>query len=168
MKSTKPVPTINTSLNQIPALFNKFKFPKDVTIINYGCGRYPDNVSNGFKNTVISYDPQFDNHKNQKTEVIEDITELFYVVEEIESKKVVFCANVLNVLNDEELDDCIRDLGILHNLGCEIIIGIYEGNRSSSHKQTTKGFQRNEPTKEYLNNMDFDNITVKGKFIIIE
>ena len=57
----KDVSTINTSLNQIPALFNKFPIPDEHVIVNYGCGRYPDNITNKFKNEIIHYDPLFDN-----------------------------------------------------------------------------------------------------------
>lgn len=44
---------------------------------------------------------------------------------------------------------------------------VYEGNRSSIGHPTTKGYQRNEPTINYLRFLSgFRMVTKKGKFII--
>lgn len=160
------VSTINTSLNQLPAIFNKFQFDSNTKIINFGCGRYPDNVTVLYPN-VVNYDPLYDNKYDQKSKVTTDIEEVLTFANDNENV-VVMCANVLNVLTDTQLDEVFDWFSIMYQLNCKIIISVYEGNKTGVQKSTTKGYQRNERTKEYLNRFDFGTIYPHGNIIIIE
>ncbi|KMV28545.1 hypothetical protein AB733_22985 [Photobacterium swingsii] len=60
---------------------------------------------------------------------------------------VVFCCNVLNVNDDNNLPSVIYDL---HSLNCgTFVIQIYEGNKSGNGGCTRDGYQRNEPAESY-------------------
>lgn len=159
------ISTINTSLNQVPALFKKYTFPKDSKIVNYGCGRYPDNIAELYPN-VVSYDPLYDNGHKQTSEVYTDVVNIFKYIDENDNV-ILMCANVLCVLTDEQLYETLDYFSIMQQLGCIIYISIYEGDKSSIQKQTTKGYQRNEPIKNYLDYINFGNVELKGKTIII-
>ena len=165
----KTVSTINTSIKHIPALFNKIEFSENETIINFGCGRYPDMVNDKLKNTIISYDPQFDKKENNKTNVVTDIVDLYKIVDSFNGERdvITLCANVFNVLTDDLLDDVIIQLTALHYIGCKIFISVYEGDKSGVHKKTTKGFQRNEKTNQYLYLLDFGIVSIKRNVISI-
>jgi hypothetical protein len=78
------------------------------------------------------------------------------------AKKVLsICSNVLNVIND---DETIRTIAHQLESSQKALVTVYEGNKSGQGKATTKGFQRNLKTKEYLK--FFNNATVKENVII--
>lgn len=148
------ISTINTSIKQIPAIFNKYCENKDTIIINFGCGRYPDLVSEiKLKEyCVVSYDPLFDNVENNDSYVYINFNDIASIAtEEVANNKniVVYCANVLNVLNNDLLLTVSQQLKDLLKIGCSLKISIYEGSKTGENKSTKKGYQRNEKTAEY-------------------
>jgi hypothetical protein len=159
------VPTINTSIKQVPALFNKISVAKDTTIINFGCGRYPELVEAKFKdNEVYSYDPLFDRDNEN---VYTDIYALYHTIGYLEMKAVIACANVLNVLEGDllplvigQLKECLTGAQVLY-------ISIYEGDKSGKGRATTKGYQRNQKTAEYMGLFEGYNVQRKGNILKI-
>ena len=147
-----------TSLNQLPRVYKTKVFKelsKDVTtIFDLGCGKY--NKAKKFCEslglTYLGYD-KYNRSSEENQKALEGLKK---------AKKVLsICSNVLNVIND---DETIRT--IVHQLenSQKALVTVYEGNKSGQGKATTKGFQRNLKTKEYLK--FFNNATVKENVII--
>ena len=156
--------TINTSIKQVPALFNKVYMPIEGTILNFGCGRYPDLVEEAFPlHSFMHFDPYFDRVEENEAYVHTDLMDMLWYVgtEKKFGGVVVMCANVLNVLTDDELKDTIMTLNILAFEGFLVHISIYEGDRSGVGKKTSRGYQRNQKAVEYTRY--FDGLFVKRK-----
>lgn len=129
-----------TSINgtKLPSLYNKVDFTKGITVIDYGCGKYTDHIKERMRENKIQwygYDP-YNQPDIVNTETLKHKAD------------TVVCCNVLNVIDD---DDTIVD--IVHRLfylGKEVIIQIYEGNKSGIGKQTgADQYQRNAKADWY-------------------
>lgn len=147
-----------TSLNQLPRVYKTKVFKellKDVTtIFDLGCGKY--NKAKEFCEslglTYLGYD-KYNRSPEENQKAFEGLKK---------AKKVLFiCSNVLNVIND---DETIRTIAHQLESSQKALVTVYEGNKSGQGKVTTKGFQRNLKTKEYLK--FFNNATVKENVII--
>ncbi len=139
----------NTSINikKLPASTKKINWEifKDTTVLDFGCGKagylLQDYLSN-YNIEVIGYDPyhQFPSY-NKQALLRNDYS-------------LIICNNVLNVLTDDILP-LVRQQIIdkRRECKCDLVIQIYEGNKSGIGKQTGKDqYQRNEITKEYWTN----------------
>lgn len=128
------------NVNKLPSLYNKVDLPKGKTIIDYGCGKYTEHIKEKMKENEIEwygYDPY-----NQPKEINEETLK--------HRADVVVCCNVLNVIDDDET--VINIVHRLFNLGKEVIVQIYEGDKSGIGRQTGKDtYQRNENTEMYRN-----------------
>ena len=145
------ITSADTSINKekLPASFNKLNkekvFKEGSTNIDLGGGRF-NNANDllkkkGARNLV--YDP-FNRTEEYNKEVIaqaangqSDTATLF---------------NVLNVI--EDVPNQIKVLEQANNAlkpGGEAFISVYEGSGSGVGKKTSKGYQQNKKTKEYLN-----------------
>ena len=152
------VSTINTSLRQVPAIFKKLEYQPYESILNFGCGRYPSEINNYFSKNNLSntttngstqsifhFDPLFDNEKDI---LAQEVMTNFSQLQEY-SYDTIICANVLNVLEDDILEEVISQLCYLLAQSKKLVVQIYEGNRSGEGKPTSKGYQRNEKVKAY-------------------
>lgn len=133
--------SIKTSRNFIAAVVNKNKeLLKGSNWLNFGCGSYCKNVY-----TLLGghhFDP-FLQTVNREYE--------FNNLSEIPCKSFdyVVCANVLNVLQDEDL---IKVINQLYGIDTDnIIISIYEGDKTNNSRVSSHGtFQRNDKTVNYI------------------
>lgn len=83
--------TINTSIKQVPAVFTKYKreIRKGHSILNYGCGRYPELVDEFLVRTTLKFDPYYDGDNGEVRK------------RNSQCADVTVCANVLNVIESD-------------------------------------------------------------------
>lgn len=135
----------NTSVNIIPKLFKTKWFSEKVSnsigVLDYGGGKYDTATkyvmdTYGVSMRVCDIYNRSIEHNN-------------YAIHQ--PRDIITCCNVLNIIQEIEI---IKDLLMyVKALGCNcntIFIQIYEGDKSGQGKPTTKGYQRNQKTKEYL------------------
>lgn len=161
MYSAQEYTSADTSLNQIPAIFKKVPW-KDGTInIDIGGGKF-DLATDYMKEqgvTNIVFDPfNRDTAHNRKA------------FEIIKAKgDTVTVANVLNVIKE----DVIRENVILQAAKAlkpdgTAYFGIYEGDGSGKGKATSKGWQNNRKTADYIAEIAkrFNDVSRKGNMIV--
>lgn len=79
----------------------------------------------------------------------------------------IVCSNVLNViLEDEVIFEILDNIYEIANKNTIILISIYEGDKSSIGKETTKGYQKNMKLKEYLKYLNKFEVTIKNQIYI--
>lgn len=158
----KPQNSKNTSVNKcLPALYKKLESlymcgklaTEDIdTIIDYGCGRYPEFVEQWCADRdkiLFQYDPlwEIDREFNPERKA---------------PKNYMLClSNVLNVCVDwkytlrsaiewkDRLRSAINYWWVPTESPHIIIIKVYEGDRSGIGKWSSKGYQQNLPLDEY-------------------
>jgi hypothetical protein len=146
----------NTSINAITSIYNKVTFPKGTEILDYGGGRYDTNANHLKPSGVLLkvYDPYNRTPKHNEA-----------VLRHFKSgAEVIVCANVLNVIKEDEVIlNVLRHINML--LKGTAYIQIYEGDKTGNSKQTSKGYQRNQKTAEYIKLLDnvFDSSIIKRK-----
>lgn len=143
--------TINTSRNHIPAIFNKLVFESNQIIVNFGCGKYPQNVSELFSKQniiVVNYDPNYDGNER----VFKKFENLLTALKKYDKNYSLVCiaANVLNVLTPDEYDVVIGQLRQLSAVCSDVFVGVYEGSKSGIGEVTRDGYQSNKPIGDYL------------------
>lgn len=172
------ITSAGTSLNQIPALHKSSILDMYVGaakaeqanggnfafIVDYGAGRYNAGESflmNRHNIPVFSYDPY--NRPAQENKFTTEVMEAGYC-------PIVICANVLNVIND---DDAIRETlsnirRAIRNVNGVALFTVYEGNKSGIDTITKAGYQRNARTSEYIPILreSFHSIEKRGKILI--
>lgn len=154
----------NTSINSTnrPALFGKVSFEPGTVNVDYGGGKF-DNVADYLAqydviNMVL--DP-FNRSKKHNREVIN-------LIREHGGADTATCANVLNVIKEpENRYIALENLKKLVKPGGKIYIWIHEGNKSGVGEPTTRGYQLNRKSEEYMEEIlqVFPNATRKGKLI---
>lgn len=151
-----------TSVNQIASTFNRCSFANGSLNLDYGGGRFDTSTTHlrhlGVQNVV--YDPF------NRSETHNLATRL--TIAQRNGADTVTVNNVLNVLADDyalehvvaQAANGLRDEGTAYFL-------IYEGDRSGRGAPTSKGFQRNAKTAEFLSWVakSFDDITLAGNLI---
>jgi hypothetical protein len=135
----------DTSINVINKVYKKYEFKENSLILDYGGGKYDSNViymKNKNNSIVLVYDKyNKDIEHNKKV--------LDYCRKNIPN--YVVCSNVLNVImEDEIINEICTDILNYCNNETIVIFAIYECDKSGIGKETSKGYQRNEKTKEYL------------------
>lgn len=140
--------TLGTSRKQIPASAKRLdvhlgpSFSDCHRVINYGCGKWPELTERywleHYPNLTkrIHYDPN-----SLEPGVCVSIPYGY-------TTDLVFCANVLNVLEDDVISEVLSHLASLHFKA--LVIQIHEGDRRGQGRVTRCGYQRNERTSDYL------------------
>lgn len=157
----------NTALNQVASTFKAFNFD-NCLVLDYGCGKgmskeFCEKTYNNCK--VFLYDPYhgFDETNN------------FFESCSQNTKNIITCNNVLNVLQDDILKSVITHIAMLADYYLtDVIFKIYEGNKTGNGKITKNDcYQRNEKTENYVtlidtivNNGCHYDVKRKGQYII--
>jgi len=148
------ITSAGTSINQMPAimrLINKTHHDAAVfwattdDVLDYGGGRFSQMTDYLARIKVrnLIYDPfnQGDDHNALVRQLVET-----------RPADVGICSNVLNVIREPA-----RRLEVLENLkkwvnpeGGMIYITVYEGDKTSKGRRTSKGWQSNRPDKNYM------------------
>lgn len=160
-----------TSLNQVPAVWRLANqvlddpdqfWQEHPRALDYGGGKYNTFTEflaeRGIRNFV--YDPY--NREKDHNNVVR------YILEE-NSADVCWISNVLNVIKEPGIrQHILRDARSMLKPGATVFITVYEGDKSSRGKKTTKGWQANRPTKNYLREVRriFPGAQAKGSLII--
>lgn len=139
--------TIGTSLRQIPAQVKKIDWLNKhagAVVLDYGAGKYPQLVQHYVKAggafRVDSYEPY--------GEIEEHHTYPGIMAHQYD---VVLCSNVLNVIAFEaDLEEALGNMCVLVREEGVVYIQVYEGDRSGISERTTRGWQRNAPSKDYM------------------
>lgn len=135
----------DTSLNQVSGVYKKISFPSNSVILDYGGGKYDKNkefVRMSYSSRLLVYDPY------NRSEV-ENKDTLGYF--KLNPASFVVCANVLNVIyGDNVVVTILRDICSLMRKGGFLYISVYERDKSGIGCKTTKGYQRNMRTKDYI------------------
>lgn len=132
----------DTSINVVNKVYKQYNFPSNSVILDFGGGKYDTNIKYMKERgvTVLVYD-KYNRTEESNNEV------LSYVAQN--QPDYIVCSNVLNVIfEDEIIDDILRT--IQEYDAKRVIFVIYEGDRSGVGRETSKGYQRNQKTKEYI------------------
>lgn len=137
----------NTSINKnkLPAAFQKYR--PHGHVCDYGCGKYTHHIREYVDYSgALSYNP-YDPYN--KDAFINDCTERFAAYHGYD---MIYCCNVLNVIDsDDEIIKILADLFRWTRETGQIIIQIYEGNKSGTGRETKFDcYQRNMKTIDYL------------------
>lgn len=153
-----------TSINahKLPAVY-KYDFPRGAVVVDYGCGRYVDHISQyaaarGF--TWCGYDPFNRSHS-------ENLPAL-NLLSRCEADYVV-CANVLNVIDSDTVVNAVIDT-VVHAARVAAVFTVYEGNRTGRGRVSGKDqYQRNERRAAYVERIRAAGYTVRqrGDLIIV-
>lgn len=138
-----------TSINTVTKVYKRFNFKSNSLILDYGGGKYDTNKKfmedKGHK--LLVYDP-YNRDSNHNNKVLDEINVH-------NGADIIVCANVLNViLEDEIIDDILENLMKYTNEFSIIYIQIYEGDKSGIGKVTSKGFQRNLKSSYYISYLE--------------
>lgn len=119
-------------------------FARGSTVLDYGGGKYDSNVEFMAEKGVIVkvYDPF-----NRSPAHNESVMKYF----KAHTPDYIVNSNVLNVIKEDNVVEGI--INTIHKLAgpqTTCYFAIYEGNKTGIGKATTKGYQRNEPTKNYM------------------
>lgn len=153
-----------TSINssKLPAIFGLVEFLPDTINLDYGGGRF-DNATaflaeKGVTNLVFDpYNRPYDHNKRVLSEVREN-----------GGADTVTCSNVLNVIKERENRlEVIRNIKQLLKLDGVAYFTVYEGDKSGNESPTVKGYQLNQSTDKYIEDISsiFTNVQRKGKLI---
>jgi len=142
-----------TSLNQVPAVLRLIDktMPNPMafwaytdTVLDYGGGKY-DKLTKALAKLKVRnlvYDP-FNRSKEHNA-----------LVRQLVTTRPVhhgICSNVLNVIREPAVRlKILKDLSRWVEPGGCVFITVYEGDKTSKGKRTSKGWQANRPTKNYL------------------
>lgn len=164
---TQAISSADTSLRQVPALFKKqdIDFPEGGTNFDIGGGRFDEGTKyladeRGVENFV--YDPY--NRSPEHNAAVMDRMRT-------EAADTATAANVLNVIAEPEARaDVIRQAMTNIKPGGTAYFQIYEGAGTGVGKVTSKGFQNNKKTADYIGEVEEifgpDNVRRKGNVII--
>lgn len=146
-----------TSLNQVPALAKYLGDLEDVTLLDFGCGRF-----HKFEQFVTERGGIFYGYDKYWKSAEENILALNCCPD------VITCANVLNVIFEDEIIEEIVEL--LASYRVKVLLQVYEGNKSGKGSETTKGYQRHQPAISYLSLLErhFSSVIRKGNIFICE
>lgn len=145
----------NTSLNQIPKAMKLIDIFEGRVILDYGCGGY--NKSKEYVESqggiYYGYDPYWKSEE-------ENIKALMC------NPDIIVCANVLNVIMEDEIIEGIVET--LANYETGAMIQVYEGDKSGIGTPTTKGYQRNAKAETYipLLKRHFETVIKKGNIFL--
>lgn len=163
--STQTYTSAATSINaaKLPAVYTRVSdaaYQWADKLLDYGCGRYTDHLI-GYTTAHSNYPEDEDSRYcvwygydrfNRSAADNAEALEGFSGSEKPFMKRMVFCSNVLNVIDS---DDVVK--GIANFLsgcaisGAAVFVTVYEGNKSGEGRPTKANcYQRNEKVGEYL------------------
>lgn len=157
------ISSANTSLNQIAATFRHPKFSPVDKNLDIGGGKFNKGTeflaSRGIENVI------FDPYNRPSTENKAVIKRL----KSGERFPTVTSNNVLNVIAEQSVREnvILQSAKALSPDGTAYFL-IYEGDSSGVGKETTRGWQNNKKTNEYMNEIKkhFNNVTKSGNLLI--
>lgn len=157
----------DTSINssKLPAIYKLVEFPEGSVVLDYGGGRFDNGIeylaSQGCSGYV--YDPY-----NRSSEYNKKSLD---AIRANGGADIVLCSNVLNVIDTEtgrslvlkSLKNYVRSTG-------HVYITVYEGSKSGQGTVTSKGYQLNRKTADYLQEISevFPGVTRRGALIIAQ
>ena len=137
-----------TSINsaKLPRIFSAVDM-QGLTVLDYGCGRYTDHIRQHVEAQnarYLPYDPY-----NQPDDVNTKSRAHAILAHVAGVPTVAVLSNVVNVIKEDAIIiDIIRDA---MNLAGNVIISVYEGDRTGNGRQTGPDqWQRNETKTAYL------------------
>lgn len=158
---TQKYTSANTSINTVNAVYKKVEFLPNTLILDYGGGKYDSNVKymaeRGVK--VLVYDP-FNRSPMHNSNVLNSI--------KYTKPTFIVCSNVLNVIAEKsEIEKVCEHISKLGGKNTDSIFAIYEGDGTNVGRATTKGYQRNQKTIQYLPMIKkyFNHVIRNGTFI---
>ena len=149
--NVQKISSANTSINKtkLPTAFKKFDLLiKGKHICDYGCGKYTSHIRDHVcENGGLSYNPYDPYNMPELENYITEQTGILHGFD------LIFCCNVLNVIdNDDTINEIVRHMIHWLNYRGNIIIQIYEGDKTGIIKETKKDcIQRNMKTECYFN-----------------
>jgi hypothetical protein len=152
-----------TSLNQVPAL-HKFTSSLGLSVFDFGAGKKGKidefYASQHLPRVYLPFDP-FNRDKEENTKSWKYL--------EDEGVDIVTCANVLNVLEDENLDPVIFNLAAATRQTFKGIcfVSVYHNRRLPKNRKVGDHFQRNEPIGWYVPHLSrvFSSVDRLGQFL---
>lgn len=132
-----------SSINKVNYVYKHYNFPKGAVVLDYGCGKYDSckEVVEAQEAVYLPYDPY---NRDEET----NNASLEYA--KTKGVSYIVCANVLNVIKEEEvIQNIIETIASLCQKNTQVIISIYEGDKSGIGKPTTKGYQRHQRIYSY-------------------
>ena len=123
----------NTSVNKgkLPRIYSLVEITPDISVIDYGCGKYFDSYNLG--DNIVGYDPY---NRNDDSLLLNKYD-------------VALCSNVLNVIAERE--ERIKLLRTLKELAKTIFITVYEGDKSRNSRMTKRDcYQLNWQRSDYI------------------
>ena len=144
------ITSAGTSLNQVPGTFKLAErtvpgaWAPNRRVLDYGGGKYDKFTrlleSLGLRNYV--YDP-FNRSEEHNAHVRECLSET--------PADVAVLANVLNVIRKPAVRRAVlEDIATMLKPAGDLFITVHEGDRKSRGRRTSKGWQANRPTRNYL------------------
>lgn len=154
--------------NKNPAGYTKLKkqgvFKEGQTVVDIGGGRFDNVVDELAKEgvTVKIYDP-FNRTPEHNARVASEVSD--------GKADVAVSNNTLNVIQEpENINRVIRQAHNAIPTGAKAYFTVYEGARDSVGKETTQGYQRNEPVTSYIPRLEQvfgkGNVERKGDLLI--
>jgi hypothetical protein len=150
---TQTITSAATSLNQIPGVFKligkTFRNPAGFwcrinDVLDYGGGKYDTFTEFLAEHSIRNW--VFDPFNRS-----EDHNKLVRKMLTTRRADMAILANVLNVVKEPQIRrEILEDVKRLTQPGAPVFITCHEGNRTSRGRKTTKGWQCNRPTKNYL------------------
>lgn len=166
MKVVQLYSSKDTSINRVSKIYKKIKFSDGLVVLDWGCGKYNTSkeyvLSQNSTVTFLGYDP----YNREDSENLEVLNYLKY-----KKADIIVCANVLNVIyEDSVIYNILFNLSNYSKTGSHIYIQIYEGDKSGIGRKTSRGYQRNMRTKDYIEfiNHVFASDEVKVRSNVIE
>lgn len=160
------ISSAETSINssKIPTLFHLVDFKDGSLNLDYGGGKF-DNVADYLESeygaTNLVYDPY--NRSSEHNKAVLD------QVRKNGGADTVTCSNVLNVIKEPSARlAVIRDCKNYLKNGGTAYFTVYVGDSSGVGKITSKGYQLNQKTPWYVDEISqvFSNVSRKGQLII--
>lgn len=150
---------------QLPQLFKLAIFEEGTTCVDYGGGAFDTSVKFLEEKGVTAqvYDPYNRSAAHNKA-VLE-------WVDEIGGADYVTNSNVLNVIKEEEVRlNVLKNMQLMGKEDAVFYFVTYEGDRSGIGIKTTKGWQNNKRTADYIPEIQsvFANVKKKGALIIAQ
>lgn len=156
-----------TSISVVNKVYKQYNFRPNSVVFDYGGGKYDKNktyMRETYNSDVLIYDPY-----NRSVEHNKAVSLAVNKIAHTGGLDYIVCSNVLNVIAEDAV--LYKILNDIRQLACEkteVLITIYEGDGTGVGKQTTKGYQRNQKTKNYIQlcKQFFSNVELKKGIII--
>jgi hypothetical protein len=168
------ITSAGTCLNQVPAIFKLIKNYYRTTygyvkwwyavrdVVDFGGGSYDKFTDYLAKREVRNYvyDPY--NRSKEHNDLVEKLLSAV-------PADVGICSNVLNVIREPAArHEALLKLRSMVKRDHYVFITVHEGDRSSRGRKTSRGWQANRPTKNYLREVRkvFSAAEIHGRLIV--